>query len=78
MVTLTEQNCHDLQAMNRLDETLVPATNNIVVKIAAITRSSIRRREALTIMQEDIIQQMRLERIKQAQDKESWIANLKL
>ena len=78
MATLTEHKCHNLQAMNRLDEILVPATNNSVVKVAAIPRSSIRRRKALTIMQKGIIQQMRLERIKQAQDEESWIASLKL
>ena len=29
-------------------------------------------------MQEEIIQHMRLERIKQAKDEESWITNLKL
>ena len=52
--------------------------NDQVIKMAAITRSTIRSRETLTIIQEDVIQQMRLDHIKQAQDEECWIANLKL
>ena len=30
----------------------------------------------LSIIQEDVVQQMRLDRIKQAQDEESWIDDL--
>ena len=74
----TDQDCHDLSGINRLDEILMPAGNDQVIKMAAITRSTMRRREALTIIQEDVIQQMRLDRIKKAKDEESWIAKLKL
>ena len=78
MVMLTDQDCHDLITINRLDEILTSACNDQVVKMAAITRSTMRRSEAYTIIREDVIQQVRLDRIKQAQDEESWIANLKL
>ena len=73
---LTNQDCYNRSAINRLDETLTPACNDQVIKMEAITRSTIRRCEAFTIIQEDMIQQVRLDRIKQAKDEESRIANL--
>ena len=76
MVMLTNQDCYNRSAINRLDETLTPACNDQVIKMEAITRSTIRRCEAFTIIQEDMIQQVRLDRIKQAQDEGSL--NLKL
>ena len=75
---LTDQDYHDLSAINRLGEILTPGYNDQVIKMAAITRSTMRRREAFTPIQEDVVQEMRLDRIKQAQDEEIRIANLAL
>ena len=75
---LTDQDYHDLSAINRLDEILTPGYNDQVIKMAAITRSTMRRREAFTHIQEDVVQEMRHDRIKQAQDEEIRIANLAL
>ena len=66
----TDQDCHDLSGINRLDEILMPAGNGQVIKMASITRSTMRRRKAFTIIQEDVIRQMLLDHIKQAQDEE--------
>ena len=51
MVTLTDQDCYNLITINRLPEILTPACSDQVIKMAAITRSTVRRREAYTIMQ---------------------------
>ena len=56
----------------------MPAGNDQVIKMVPITRSTMRRCRGFTSIQEDVIQQMRLDRKKQAQDEESWIDNLKL
>ena len=47
-----------------------------VVKIAAVTRSFVRRRRSLEVMKEEFKRQVRIDRIKQAQEEEKWIANL--
>ena len=48
-----------------------------VVKVAAITLFAVRRRSHSRYMQADIVQQMRIDRIKQAQDEECWMSDLK-
>lgn len=45
--------------------------------MAAITRSAVRRRQLPEFMQEEVVQKLRIERIKRSQDKESWITKLK-
>ena len=55
---LTDQDRHDPKSINRLDEILMPAGNDQVIKMEAMKRSTMRRREALTIIQKDVIQQM--------------------
>ena len=45
--------------------------------MAAITRSTMRRRCSPTVLQEQIVQQVRIEHINQAQDEECWISDLK-
>ena len=57
-----------MSVINRLDEILMPACTDRVIDMALITRSTMRGLKALTIIQEDVVQQMRLDRIKQAQD----------
>ena len=48
------------------------------MRIAAIARAAAGRRHLPRIVREGILQQIRIERIKQAQDEESWIFNLKI
>ena len=48
------------------------------MRVAAITREAARRRQSPQIVQEAILQQIRIERIKLAKDEESWISNLKI
>ena len=45
--------------------------------MAAITRSAVRRRQRPESMREEIVQQIRIGQIKQAQEEESWIVKLK-
>ena len=55
---------------------MLPSHVDQVVKVNAITRSAMRRRCHPEILQEAIVQQVRLERIKQAQEEEKWIDDL--
>ena len=48
------------------------------MRLAAITRAAARRRHSPRIVQEEIVKQILIERIKQAQDEEIWISNLKI
>ena len=77
MIVVSDQDRQDLITLNRLDELLIPSQVEQVVKVAAITRSAVRRRCQPEILQEEIVQQVRIDRIRQAQDEESWISNLK-
>ena len=63
--------------LNRLDELLIPRKVDPVVKVLAITRSAVRRHCQPEILQEVIVQQVRLDRILKAQGEEKWIADLK-
>ena len=76
-MTVSDQDRQNLHSLNRLDELLTPESVDRVVKISAVTRSAVRRRRSPEVMQEEFIQRIRIEIIKQAQEEESWIANLK-
>ena len=56
----------DQVTLIRLDELLLPRKTNQRVKVDAITRATARRCHLPQIVQEEIVQQKRLERIKQA------------
>ena len=68
----------DLVTLNRLNELLLPRKTNLRLRVCAITRSAARRCHSPQIAQEEIVRQIRIERIKQAQDEESWIFNFKI
>ena len=57
--------------LNRLDKLLTPKRTDQIIRMAAITRSADRRRQPPEPMREAIVQQIRIERIKQAQERES-------
>ncbi|OWZ04287.1 LOW QUALITY PROTEIN: reverse transcriptase [Phytophthora megakarya] len=67
----------DLITLNRLDEILIPRTENPVVRVAAVTTRAGRARSPAGVMQEDLIREMRVDRIKQAQEEEVWILGMK-
>ncbi|POM80431.1 LOW QUALITY PROTEIN: Reverse transcriptase [Phytophthora palmivora] len=71
----TEEERQDLVTLNRLDELLIAKGDAAIVKIAAVTRS--RKKCRPQVLQEEIVQRMRMERISRAQDEEKWIVDLK-
>ena len=75
---MDDQYRQDIVTLNRLEELLLPRTTNQRVLVDAITLADSRRRHSPHIVQEEIVQQIRIERIKQAQGKENWISNLKI
>ena len=48
-----------------------------MARITVITRSAERVRHEPEVIQEEIVQRIRIQRIVQAQDEERWIVNLK-
>ena len=64
--------------LNRLDELLIPFKTNQMVLVAAITQAVARRRHSPQIVQQESVKQIQIERIKQAQDEDSWISNIKI
>ncbi|POM80706.1 LOW QUALITY PROTEIN: Reverse transcriptase [Phytophthora palmivora] len=75
VVIVKEEERQDLMTLNRLNELLIAKYDAATVKIAAITRSGKKCRPQM--LQEEIVQRMRIERISRAQDEEKWIADLK-
>ncbi|OWY95059.1 LOW QUALITY PROTEIN: reverse transcriptase, partial [Phytophthora megakarya] len=67
----------DLGTLSWFDESLIPKTENPVVGVAAVTTRGGRARSPAGVMQEDLIREIRVDRIKQAQEEEVWIAGMK-
>ncbi|OWZ09483.1 reverse transcriptase [Phytophthora megakarya] len=67
----------NLVTLYRLDEILIPKTENPVVRVAAVTTPAFRIRSPAGVMEEDLIREMRVDGIKQAQKEEVWIAGMK-
>jgi ribonuclease HI/transposase InsO family protein len=76
-VVTSEEEIGDMITLNKLDEFLKPKPTEIVAQVAAITRSARRTRQPAEALQETLVQRMRINRIRQAQDEEVWITNLK-
>ncbi|POM68575.1 LOW QUALITY PROTEIN: Reverse transcriptase [Phytophthora palmivora] len=75
VVIVTEEERQDLVTLNRLDELLIAKDDAATVKITAVTRS--RKKCRPQVLQEEVVQRMRMERINRAQDEEKWIVDLK-
>ncbi|GMF41602.1 unnamed protein product [Phytophthora fragariaefolia] len=73
----SDEDCQDLVTLNRLDELLKPKITDQVARVTAVTRSVRGRCLQPKTLQEAVVQQMRCERIVQAQNEEKWIADLK-
>ena len=74
---VAEEDRQNLMTLNRLDELLKPKQDGQLARITAITRSAERIRHEPEVIQEEIVQRIRIQRIVQAQDEERWIVNLK-
>ncbi|ETO59307.1 hypothetical protein F444_22322, partial [Phytophthora nicotianae P1976] len=74
-VTLSGAGRDDLVTLNRLLELLVPRSDEAVTKIAAIARSH--RRLRPEVLQEAVVQRIRMDLIARAQGEEKWAADLK-
>ena len=70
-MTLSDLDRQNLHSLNRLGDLLTPKSVDRVVKISAVTRSAVRRRRSPEVMQEEVVQRIRIERIKQAKEEES-------
>ncbi|OWY92333.1 reverse transcriptase [Phytophthora megakarya] len=78
----TDSEIQDLITLNRLDEILVVKSEDPVMQISSVTtrskaRSGVRSGSNPPVMCEEVIRELRIERIRQAQDEEAWIHNLK-
>ncbi|OWZ01435.1 LOW QUALITY PROTEIN: reverse transcriptase [Phytophthora megakarya] len=67
----------DLVTLNWLDEILIPKIENQVVRVAAVTTRAGRARSPAGVMEEGLIREIRIDRIKRAQEEEVWIAGMK-
>ena len=60
----SDQELQDLMSLNQLQKLNLPERTDQVVKMMAITRSARQRRQQPEFLQEEVVQQMRIERIK--------------
>ncbi|KAG6591054.1 reverse transcriptase [Phytophthora cinnamomi] len=75
-----ETDLQDLVTLNRLHEILVvrkEEADSVARVSPATTRSKARSRSTPTVLQEEVVRELRIDRIRQAQDEEAWIAGLK-
>ncbi|ETK70876.1 hypothetical protein L915_21795 [Phytophthora nicotianae] len=73
----SEADCDDLVVLNRLQELLLPKNEESVARMAATTRSRTRSKNSAEVLQLDVVQRIRTDRILRAQNEEKWIVNLK-
>ncbi|ETI53999.1 hypothetical protein F443_03141 [Phytophthora nicotianae P1569] len=76
-VVTSETDHDDLVVLNRLQELLLPKDEGSVARMVATTRSRTRSKNAAEVLQLDVVQSMRADRILRAQNEEKWIVNLK-
>ncbi|ETP31408.1 hypothetical protein F442_19730 [Phytophthora nicotianae P10297] len=75
-VVTSETECDDLVVLNRLQELLLPKDEGSVARMAATTRSRTRSKNSAEVLQLDVVQRIRTDRILRAQNEEKWIANV--
>ncbi|ETO83121.1 hypothetical protein F444_02808 [Phytophthora nicotianae P1976] len=73
----SKADCDDLVVLNRLQELLLPKDDGSVPWMAATTRSRARLKNSAGVLQLDVVQRVRMDRILRAQNEEKWIVNLK-
>ncbi|POM58038.1 Reverse transcriptase [Phytophthora palmivora] len=73
-IVTSEEGREDLATLNRLSELLKPKPSDDVARVEAVTRSMDSRARSPRVLEEAIVQRMRSERIREAQNEEKWIA----
>ncbi|OWZ05873.1 LOW QUALITY PROTEIN: reverse transcriptase [Phytophthora megakarya] len=78
----SDKEIQDLITLNRLDEILMVKVEGEIAQISAVTtrskaRSGVRIGSDPDSLREEVVRELRIERIRQAQDEESWILDLK-
>lgn len=76
-LAVAEEGYPDIISLHWLDELLKPRQIDFTVKITAITRSVRQTHRPSAILQEALVQRLRVERIHQDQEEESWIVDMK-
>ncbi|OWY95565.1 reverse transcriptase [Phytophthora megakarya] len=72
----SEKEIQDLVTLNGLDEILIVKIEDEIAQISAV-RSGVRIGSDPDLLREKVVRELRIERIWQAQDEESWILGLK-
>ncbi|ETL95592.1 hypothetical protein L917_06636 [Phytophthora nicotianae] len=73
----SEADCDDLVVLNRLQELLLPKDEGSIVRMAPTTRPRTLPKNSAEVLQLDVVQRSRTDRILRAQNEEKWIVNLK-
>ncbi|OWY98026.1 LOW QUALITY PROTEIN: reverse transcriptase [Phytophthora megakarya] len=78
----SEKEIQDLVTLNRLDEIVIVKIEDEIAQISAVTTrskasSGVRTEPDPDSLREEVVRELRIERIRQAQDEESWILGLK-
>ncbi|OWZ00566.1 LOW QUALITY PROTEIN: reverse transcriptase [Phytophthora megakarya] len=78
----TEEEIQDLVTLDRLDKILIVKIEDDIAQISAVTtrskaRSGVRIGSDPDSLREEVVRELRIERIRQAKDEESWISGLK-
>ena len=75
--TVPNEERPDLEVINRLSELLVPKDKSPSVKLLAVTRARVPIRISGETMNEEVVQRLRVDRIRKAQEEEGWMRDLK-
>ncbi|ETP45313.1 hypothetical protein F442_08263 [Phytophthora nicotianae P10297] len=73
----SEADRDDLVVLNRLQELLLPKEEGSIARMATTTRSRTRSRNSAEVLQLDVVQRIRTDRVLRAQNEEKWIVDLK-
>ncbi|POM72873.1 LOW QUALITY PROTEIN: Reverse transcriptase [Phytophthora palmivora] len=81
-VRIEDEDTQDIITLNRLNEVLVVKRADQAAQITAVVtrsglRSTIRTASDSQSLREEVVRDLRIDRIRQAQDKEAWISGLK-
>ena len=75
--SVPEEEQPGLEAINRLPEVLVPKDRSPSVNMLALARSRAFVKIPEKVIQEDLVQRLRVDRIREAQEEEGWMRDLK-
>ena len=77
VVTVPNEERPDLEVINWLSELLIPKDKSPSVKLFAVTRARVPIKMSGETMNNEVVQQLRVDRIRKAQEEEGWMRDLK-